>query len=86
MESNLTPELLQNYGFIFEPAGRYSGADMWQGMAFWKKDDIILRGNISTARGGRLYYLSDSRIYIDNEEELCMMYRVITHKQLIKNN
>lgn len=40
----LTEEWLVKFGFEFTPGGT-SGADMWQGMGFWTKRDVVLRGS-----------------------------------------
>jgi len=68
----LTPEILQQLGFRFSPCG-ISGADMWQGMPFWSNDDFVLRGNISTAKGGVLRlagYFNSSVKYLHQLQNL----------------
>lgn len=67
----ITPEILRERGFKYTPAG-ISGADMWQGVAFWtnKEKGIYLRGNISTARGGRLEIMGVPGLFIDTIEDL----------------
>lgn len=41
----ITADILKDKGFHFSKCG-ISGADMWQGMDFWRKGNILLRGNI----------------------------------------
>lgn len=70
----IIPAALQERGFKYKAAG-ISGADMWQGMAFWINDEkgIILRGNISTARGGTLHLSGHFDCQLDNLQELDLL-------------
>lgn len=72
IDNKITPTALQERGFKFTPPARVSGADMWQGMAFWINDEkgILLRGNISTAKGGTLHLAGHYNLQMDNLEEL----------------
>lgn len=72
MERELTPQDLRDHGFDFTPAARVSGADMWQGMAFWtnKELQITLRGNISTARPGCLRLWDSGNLQVNNVRQL----------------
>lgn len=70
----IIPAALQERGFKHKGAG-ISGADMWQGMAFWvnKEKGIILRGNISTARGGILHLSGYFNCQLTNLQELDLL-------------
>jgi hypothetical protein len=78
----LTPEIMSEYGFKFRPCG-ISGADMWQGMAFWIKDDFLLRGNLSRSRAGVLHLEGFFNCQIKYVHELQNLYFAITAKELL---
>jgi hypothetical protein len=80
----LTPEILQKCGFEFEPCG-ISGADMWQGISFWKKGVITLRGNVSTAKGGVLHLSGYYNSQIKFIHQLQNIYFALTGKELEVN-
>ena len=79
LNSMMTPQSLVDRGFVYQSAGRASGADQWQGMGHWinKEKDIHLRGNVSTAKGGTLYLWAYSRIVLNNLEELDALIKLI---------
>ena len=77
----LTPEILQKHGFRYSPCG-ISGADMWQGMAFWNSDVITLRGNISTAKGGILHLAGYFNSQIKYLHQLQNLYFALTGEEL----
>jgi hypothetical protein len=66
----LTPAIMQQYGYKYITASGVSGADMWQGMDLWMKNNVVLRGNISTASPGYLRNQIDFNMIIENEEDL----------------
>lgn len=70
-DNKITPTALQERGFKYTHVG-ISGADKWQGMAIWDnpKKDIILRGNISTAKGGILHLSGHYNLQLETLEEL----------------
>lgn len=71
MATQLTPAILVEKGFKYTAPG-ISGADMWQGRGFWdnKSKQVLLRGNVSTAKGGRLCPMEIPNLIIESVEEL----------------
>ena len=67
----ITPAALQERGFVYT-ACRISGADVWQGMPFWenKEKGILLRGTVSTAKGGTLHLSGHFNLQLDTLEKL----------------
>lgn len=63
---------------------RYSGADMWNGMAVWRKGEFVLRGNVSTANDGEQFLLVagyiNSRLYY--VEDLKFIYNILMGEEL----
>lgn len=40
----LSYDFMIKLGFKYQPCG-ISGSDMWQGMGFWTKDEVVFRGD-----------------------------------------
>jgi hypothetical protein len=80
----LTPDILQSAGFKYKKCG-ISGADMWQGMDFWGNENMNLRGNVSTARGGTLHLEAYWNTQIYYVHQLQNLYKALTNNELTIN-
>lgn len=82
MKCNITPQVLQEHGFKYQSAG-ISGADMWQGMAWWdnKELQLSLRGNTSTARPQALCIAGHFNSRIETAEQLETLMEIFGWKR-----